>query len=109
MSSLRQVGEIGEELQAPVLVGGKKLPQEHSPKQACEDALGQEVAGPTRDPALSIRREPAPRNDAVHMRMMGQRLAPSVQDSGEADLGAEMLGSRAMVLSVSAAASNRIP
>src|ERR1700680_3889719 len=43
---LRQVGEIGEELQAPVLVGGKKLPQEHSPEQACEDTLGYGEARP---------------------------------------------------------------
>src|SRR5262249_8999529 len=30
----RQVGEIGEELQVPILVGGKKLPKKHAPEQA---------------------------------------------------------------------------
>jgi Putative transposase len=45
----------------------------------------------SRDPARPIRRTSATRHDAVHVRMMGERLAPRVQNGGEADLGAKML------------------
>ena len=45
----------------------------------------------------------------MQMRMVLEVLAPSVQHSGDADVGAKVLGSPAMVVSVSAAAVNSNP
>src|SRR5262249_49133223 len=47
---------------------------------------------PARNPARPIRREPAAWHDAMNVRVMGERLAPRVQNRREADLGTEMLG-----------------
>jgi len=44
------------------------------------------------DPARSVRRQAAARNDHVDMRMMGHRRAPGVEHGGEADARAQMLG-----------------
>ena len=45
----------------------------------------------------------------MQMRVMHERLSPAMQHGEEADLGAEMLGSAAMVRKVSAVARKRIP
>ena len=47
-------------------------------------------AGPAADPVLVVRAEAAAGNDAVDMRMVEQVLSPGVEDSEEADLGAEV-------------------
>ena len=56
----------------------------------------------------AVERGSAAGNDAMDVRMMLQGLAPGVENHGHAELGAEMLGSAAMVASVSASARNRI-
>ena len=40
----------------------------------------------------SVGRDPSTRDDHVHVGMMRHRRTPSVQDCGDADLGAEVLG-----------------
>ena len=47
---------------------------------------------PAGDEALAVEREAAAGHDHMHMRMMGQGRAPSVQHRGDADPGAKMLG-----------------
>ena len=71
----------------------RREPFEEQPaEQAREHAHRQEEAGPAGDPARSVGRQAAAGNDDVDMRMMGQRRAPGVQDGGEADARAQMLG-----------------
>ena len=81
--------------------------EEEPAEEAREHAHGQEEAGPAGDPALSVRREAAARDDAVDVRVVGHRRAPGVEHGGQADARAQMLGSAAIVVSVSAAALNR--
>jgi hypothetical protein len=66
--------------------------EEAAPEQARQDTHGQEEAGPAGDPALTVRRQPATWDDAVHMRVMRERRAPGVQYERGANLGAEMPG-----------------
>ena len=51
----------------------------------------QEEAGAAGDPT-SIGRKAAARDDAMDVRVMGQGLAPAVQDRDHAGLGAEIFG-----------------
>jgi hypothetical protein len=44
------------------------------------------------NPAPMIWREPSPRDHAMHMGMMKESLAPSVQNGEKPDFGAEVLG-----------------
>ena len=65
--------------------------EEASPKQPREHAYRQEEARPAGDPALPVGRQAATGDDPMHMRMMGQRRAPGVQDQGQPDAGTQML------------------
>src|SRR2546430_17719064 len=65
--------------------------QEQTPEQAREHANWQKEAGPAGNPSLAVRRYAAARNDTVHMRMGMEVLAPAVQDSSDANVGAEVL------------------
>lgn len=49
------------------------------------------LVAPAGDPAVAAGRQPAAGDDAVHMRMVGQRRTPGVQDQGQADARAQML------------------
>lgn len=59
-------------------------------------------------PPAPVRRQPATRNDAVEMGVMGEVLSPGVKHREEPDLSTESWGSAAMVRSVSAVARNRM-
>lgn len=65
--------------------------QELTTEQAAQDPHRQEEPVAAGDPSGPVRGEAAPRNDAVHVGMMQQILAPGVQDGEDADLCAEML------------------
>jgi hypothetical protein len=71
-----------------LLQKGKEQPTE----ETSEHADGQKESGPTGDPMAAIGRETATGDDAMQVRVMEQRLAPSVEDGEEAELSAEMLG-----------------
>ena len=83
---------IAEELQLAGLVSGDELLQEQPAEQAREHAHREEEARPARDPALAVERDAAARHDHVHVRMVGERRAPGMQDGQDADAGAEVLG-----------------
>ena len=87
-----EIGETGKELQFAASVHGFETLQEQAPEQAGEHANRKEEAGLAGDPTLAIRRYAAARNDAVHMEMVIEVLAPAVQDGSDADVGAEVLG-----------------
>jgi hypothetical protein len=55
-------------------------------------ADGEEKAGPCGNPAAAIPRERAAGHDAVHVHMLGEGLAPGVEDGGPAEVAAEMAG-----------------
>ena len=85
---------VAEWLQAAVesqLVGPKGF-LERGKEQPSEDAHWQKEGRSAGDPTAVVGRETATRNNAVQVRVMEQRLPPSVEDREEAELGAEMLG-----------------
>jgi hypothetical protein len=65
--------------------------EEATAEQAREHAHRQKEARFAADPALAGGAEASTRNDAVHMRMVGQRGSPGMQDQSHTDLRPEML------------------
>jgi hypothetical protein len=91
--------------------GGERVVEgfeKESTEETRQDAHRQEEPGPTGDPAGAVGGKPAAGDDAVQMGMMHERLSPGVQHGEEADFGAEMPGSAAMIRRVSAVARNSI-
>ena len=84
--------ELAEEGEAACGVKRREPVQEQPAEQARQHAHGQEEAGTARDPARAVGRQAAAGNDDVDVRMMGQRRAPGMQDSGQPDARAQMLG-----------------
>src|SRR6266853_1822624 len=81
----------GEKVQ---LTGGEGLPQvvqEQAPEHLRQHRDRKKVSWPASDPALSIGRDPAARNQKMNMRMVLKGLPPGVQHTQEADLRAQML------------------
>src|SRR3954467_14991269 len=71
--------EMAEEGQVAGLKGRLEAFEEEAAVETREDADGQEEARAAGDEA-SVRPDPAPRHDAVDVRVMGERLPPRVQD-----------------------------
>src|SRR3977135_1019467 len=84
--------EFAKEAQIACIEGVLQVLQEQPAEQPREDAHWQEETGAASDPAGAIKGGPATRNNARDVRMMLQGLAPSVENHGHAELGAEMLG-----------------
>src|SRR4051794_20744950 len=82
--------EMAEEGQVAGLKGRLEAFEEEAAVETREDADGQEEARAAGDEA-SVRPDPAPRHDAVDVRVMGERLPPRVQDRDHPGLGAQML------------------
>ena len=83
---------IAEEFELAGLVRGEELLKHQPPEQLGEHGHGQEEAGPAGYPTRAVDRDAAARHDHVHVRVMGHRGAPGVQDGGDPDAGAQMLG-----------------
>ena len=91
----RELGEAALQGQTALAMGGGELLQREPPEQPRQDLDRQEEAAapaPARDEALAIKRQPAAGRDHVHVRMVGERRAPSVEHRREADARAQMLG-----------------
>lgn len=58
---------------------------------------GEEETGPADDPALAVKRNDAAQHDHADMRMAGERRAPGMEDSEDANAGANVFGLAAMV------------
>ena len=86
---VRQSGEITEEAQRAGGEGRAEAVEEYPTEQLRERLHGKEERRPRRDPASSIRRETAAGNDAMNVRMVGERLPPGVKDGEKADAGAQ--------------------
>jgi|SRR5450631_4876037 len=74
-----------------VPMGGLEFFKEAAPEQPREHPYREEEAWLARHPSVSIWRETAARYDAMHVRMVSQRRAPSVQHQGRADPGTQVL------------------
>jgi hypothetical protein len=66
--------------------------EEQAAEQPREDPNRPEEPGAAGNPALSIRSDAATRHDGVAIRVVGQRRAPGVQQSGQSDARAKVLG-----------------
>ena len=73
-------------------MSGNELLQEQSAEQAREHAHREEEARPAGDPLGAVEREPTPRHDHVHVRMMGERRAPGMKNGQDTDACSEVLG-----------------
>jgi hypothetical protein len=76
---------LAEELQLSGTMRVLQLFEEATPEQTREHSYREEEARLARHPPLGIGSETATGYDAVHMRMMSQRRAPSVQHQSRAD------------------------
>jgi len=83
---------VAEEREAASRVRHREHLQEEAAEQTRQHANGEEEGSTARDPALAIRRDAATRHDHVHVWMVGERRAPSVEHGGDADAGAQVLG-----------------
>jgi hypothetical protein len=83
---------VGEEVQPPGLVRGGQSFEEQAAEEAREHPHGQKEAGPAGNPALAVGRKAAARDDDMGVRMVGQCRSPGVEDGGESDARAEVLG-----------------
>ena len=88
----RRIGErrkFAEEAEVASCEGRRQPLEEQPPEEARERLDRQKEVRAARDPARPVGREAAARDDAMEMGMMGQRLAPGVQDGETTDPGAE--------------------
>jgi hypothetical protein len=78
------------QFKATLREGVPKARHELAPKQPAQHANRQEEPGPARVPT-PVLGQTSSRHDAVDVRMMDECLAPGMEDSEEAETGAEML------------------
>ncbi len=84
-----QMREIAEEAEGLRVEGLLQAFDEKAAEEFCERLDGEKEVRPPGDPARPIGRETAAWHDAMQVWMMRQRLPPCVQNSDDADLGAE--------------------
>ena len=89
-----EVAEIVEEAQAAGPVGGDELLRDQAAEQAREHADRQEESRPAGDPMLTVWRDAAAGNDAVHMRMVGSAPIPRCAAPGSGRYGRRGAGDR---------------
>jgi hypothetical protein len=77
----------------PVLSPQPAQPGEvFAPEDLTEGRDRKQEARVTGPPLPALDGQSAPGHDAVHVKMLGQRLPPGVKDGGDAELGAQMFG-----------------
>ncbi len=84
-SGVVEMIELTEEGQAPGALEFAELIEEHAAESAREYFDGQEEVRARGDPVFAIEGEPAARNDAMKVRMMGHGRTPSVEHGGETE------------------------
>ena len=88
------MGEVLEVSRQRERAGAKRVPEtgdDLAAKDATQDLHRQEEGRARVHPPRAVARETARGHDAVHVRMMQQRLAPRVEDAEKAECGAEVL------------------
>ena len=84
--------EIGEELQLAGIESCHETFEEQTPEQARQHSDWQEEAWTASHPAHAVGGDTSARHNAMDVRVVIEALSPGVQDRGEADVGAEVLG-----------------
>ncbi len=84
--------EVPVEVELALLKGLFESVDELAAKEFTQHFLGQEVVVAGAHPAGVIGREATSRHDTMHVGVSGELLAPRMQDTEEADLGAEVSG-----------------
>ena len=75
-----------------VVKGSLELVEELAPKDASQDPNRKQKPGLGRDPSRAVWVKASSGDDAVEMRVIQERLCPGVEEGGEADPRAEVLG-----------------
>ena len=83
---------LTEELQPPSAMRLSEFFEEAASEQPREHAYWKKEARLAGNPTLSVKRQTAAGDDAVHVRMMRQRRSPGVQDQRHPDVCAQMSG-----------------
>ena len=83
--------EISEELQLASIVSGHETFEEQAPEQAREHPNREEEVRTASHPVHAVGGDTSARYNAVDVRVVIEALSPGMQDSGEADVGAEVL------------------
>jgi len=86
-----QVREAAEEGEPAGVVERGQSGQEQAAEQLAQHPDREKKRRTRRDPPARVGREAAARHDHVHMGMVGQGRAPSVEHGGDADAGAQVL------------------
>src|SRR2546422_445911 len=94
---VREPGQIAEEGELSLLEGLEQGLAEESTEASAENLNRQEevfalFGALARDPALAVGRQSSAWDDTMQMGMMGELLAPGVQDGEEAELGTQVFG-----------------
>ena len=84
--------EFAEEAEFAATEGRLQAVEEEPAEGPRQRVDGQEEVRLAGDPALAVGGEAAAGDETVNMRMMGERLSPSVQDGDKADPGVQALG-----------------
>jgi len=90
--SVVEGNEFGEELQLASIESCCETFEEQAPEQAREHPNRQEEVWTASHPAHAVGGDASTRHNAVDVGVVIEALSPGVQDGGEADVGAEVLG-----------------
>src|SRR6266542_4419908 len=82
--------KVAKELQFSLVEGLFEVEEELSTKHAGKDFDRKKEVRTAGKPTCVIQRQSTPWNDAVHVRVVHQRLSPGVQHREEADLGSDV-------------------
>ena len=83
--SLGERGQVAEEAELAASEGGCQAVEEQAAEGLRQGADGEQEIGFAGDPSLAVEGDAAAGDEAMDMRVMGQRLPPGVQDGDEAD------------------------
>jgi len=89
---LGQGGQAPGELQSALVEGPPQTGEIAAAEDLRQGANGEQEVGVRGNPTGAIPGEGAPGDDAVDMNVLGEGLPPGVEDSGDAEVAAEMPG-----------------
>ena len=90
--SLGERGQVAEEAELAASEGRRQAVEEQPSEGLRQGPDGEQEIGFASDPSLAVEGDAAAGDEAMDMRVMGQRLPPGVQDGDESDPSAEALG-----------------
>ena len=91
---LGERGQIAEEAEFASLEGGFEAVEEQPAEGLRQRVNGEQEVRLAGDPAIAVEGEAAAGDETVNVRVVGERLSPSMQHGDQADLGAETFGGK---------------